>query len=151
MVKVPNTQGLQIDYWDVDSADVKSIDGKDFNNCPIYGGTQFAFQICIAPSSLNVDHLIVGMALNISFIDSKAWWACPFYNIGQHGQCLIDKSWFEESPEKSITAMRVRRHTFDAIYSRRNSSILSVSNVRLMNLLLSTKVLVYFFFKLRAT
>jgi hypothetical protein len=67
LLNIPDVQGLRIDYWDVDLAEVKSINQDDLDNCPIYGGSEFAFRVCIAPSSLNVDHLIVGMTFTLLY------------------------------------------------------------------------------------
>jgi hypothetical protein len=61
IMMVPNVQGLQIDFWDVDDSEFQSIDSWFFDDCPIYGGSQIAFRVCISPSSLHVDHLIIGM------------------------------------------------------------------------------------------
>ena len=68
LLNVPDVQGLRIDYWDVDLAEIKSVDQNDLDNCPIYGGAKFAFRVCIAPSSLNVDHLIIGTSLNLPLL-----------------------------------------------------------------------------------
>jgi hypothetical protein len=58
---VPNVQGLRIDFWDVDDSEFQSIESGSFDDCPIYGGAQFGYRVCISPSSLNADHLIIGI------------------------------------------------------------------------------------------
>jgi hypothetical protein len=37
------------------------FDNADIMVVPIYGGTQFGYRVCISPSTLNVDHLIIGI------------------------------------------------------------------------------------------
>jgi len=58
---VHNVQGIQVDFWYVDQAENESINQTDIADCPTYGGNSSAFTICIAPSSLHVDHFIIRM------------------------------------------------------------------------------------------
>jgi hypothetical protein len=51
-------------------------------------------------------------------------------NIGEAGHCLVNKTWFETLPQRAITAIRIDRRTFDVTYSRPNSTILSINNIR---------------------
>jgi hypothetical protein len=63
---VTNVQGLQMDFWFVGESEIQSINNTYFDDCPIYGGPRVAFRICISPSSLNVDHLIIGKSFHLS-------------------------------------------------------------------------------------
>jgi hypothetical protein len=128
---VTNVQGLQIDFWFVDEPEIQSINNTYFDDCPIYGGPRVAFRICISPSSLNVDHLIIGTLFHLSADrECIALWVCPFYNTGRARLCLNDSSWYQSLPETAITAMHITRHIFDVQYSRLNQTILSVASVR---------------------
>lgn len=59
VIVVRQSRGLLVSYWDLNSAEANSISPSDVE-CAIFGAKNEAFQICLAPSSLNVDHVVAG-------------------------------------------------------------------------------------------
>lgn len=59
VIIVRKAQGLLVSYWDVDSEEAASIT-PDQIQCQVFGIPGGAFELCIASSTLNVDHIVAG-------------------------------------------------------------------------------------------
>ena len=59
VIIVRKAPGLLVSYWDLNSAEVNSVNPNDVE-CGTFGAASEAFQICLASSNLNIDHVIAG-------------------------------------------------------------------------------------------
>jgi len=66
VVLVHGVQGMRIDFWATSVDEAQSVNASDLNYCPVYGGGDQAFALCVAPSTFNVDHLIACMSHSLS-------------------------------------------------------------------------------------
>jgi hypothetical protein len=63
-----DVQAIRIDFWAADEAEINSVDNSSQIPCPIYGGPQKAFQICIAQSKLTVEHTVISLTHNFHIV-----------------------------------------------------------------------------------